>query len=74
MRTLLHLLEHLIEVEAGSLLALWIFSEGLQEFPDERLCWYQQVDVVDHPIPVGRLFLVIGLLGVAALVLWAAAK
>ena len=34
---LLHLAEHLVEVEAGGLLPLRKFPEGLQEFPDKRL-------------------------------------
>ena len=33
----LYLPEYLVEVEAGGLLALRIFPEGLQEFPDKGL-------------------------------------
>ena len=50
---LLHLAEHLVEVEAGGLLALRVFPECLQEFPDIGLRRHQQVDVIDKPIVVG---------------------
>src|SRR5262249_25002316 len=50
---LLHLPEHLVEVEASGLLALRVFPECLQEFPDKGLRRHHQVDVVDQPIVVG---------------------
>src|SRR5262249_25157500 len=42
MGALLHLAEHVVEVEAGGLLALRVFPEGLQEFPDKGLRRHQQ--------------------------------
>src|SRR5262249_11148098 len=39
---LLHLPEHIVEVEGGSLLALRILPERLQELPDKGLRRYQQ--------------------------------
>src|SRR5215475_7163690 len=49
---LLHLAEHIVEVEAGGLLALRILPERLQVLPDKGLRRHQQVDVVDKPIVV----------------------
>src|SRR5215510_690577 len=46
---LLHLAEHIVEVEAGGLLALRILPERLQVLPDKGLRRHQQVDVVDKP-------------------------
>src|SRR6516165_3990428 len=43
---LLHLAEHVVEVEGGGLLALRILPERLQELPDEGLRRHQQEDVV----------------------------
>src|SRR5436190_24309678 len=40
--SLLHLAEHFVKVEAGGLLALRIFAEGLQELPDKGLRRHQQ--------------------------------
>src|SRR5262245_64354984 len=49
---LLHLAEHIVEVEAGGLLALRILPERLQVLPDKGLRRHQQEDVVDKPIVV----------------------
>src|SRR5262245_11901150 len=46
---LLHLAEHIVEVEAGGLLALRILPERLQVLPDKSLRRHQQVDVIDKP-------------------------
>src|SRR5262245_4553551 len=50
---LLHLAEHIVEVEAGGLLALRILPERLQVLPDKGLRRHQQEDVIDKPIVVG---------------------
>src|SRR5262245_53598366 len=50
---LLEASQHLVEVEAGGLLALRIFPEGLQEVADIRLRRHQQINVADQPIIVG---------------------
>jgi hypothetical protein len=41
LRAFLHFLEHLVEVEAGSLLALRLVPEGLQEFSHISLCRHE---------------------------------
>src|SRR5205085_9799512 len=45
--------ERVVEIEAGSLLALRILPDGSDEFPDVSLGRHQQEDVVDKPIVVG---------------------
>src|SRR5712672_2869003 len=53
-RPFLQLAEHVVEIEAGGLLALRVLSEGGEEFPDVSLRWHQQKDVIDEPIVVGH--------------------
>src|ERR1700730_1436404 len=52
--SLLHLPEHVVEIEAGRLLALRILPEGGEEFPDVSLRRHHQEDVIDKPVIVGH--------------------